>query len=95
MDPFLRRMLWNVLPAALVVVIIYLAVFGENGILRRHRMVAELEAAERRLEEVELVNARLRREVTQIRADDATVARVAAEELLLVPPGSTVYRFDR
>lgn len=94
MDPFLRRLLWNVIPSALVVVIIYLAVFGENGILRRHRMVAELEVAQRRLAEVEVVNARLRREVQQLKADDAVVARAAAEELLLVPPGSTVYRFE-
>ncbi len=93
MDPLFRRLLWNILPGALVVVLIYLAVFGENGILRRHRMVAELEAAERRLAEVEVVNARLEREIAQLRGNDRAMARVAAEELLLVPPGSTVYRF--
>jgi cell division protein FtsB len=56
-------------------------------------MEAELARTERRLAELDAQNARLAREVTALQQDGATIERAATEELLLVPPGSTVYRF--
>ena len=93
MDPLLRRLFLNLLPAAMVIGIVYLAVFGESGLLRRHHMIGDLDAVQRRLANVQAQNATLRREISQLGADDETVKRAAAEELVLVPPGSTVYRF--
>jgi cell division protein FtsB len=83
-----------ILPAAAVVGIITFAVIGENGLIRRHRMLVELARTERRLAAVEEQNLLLRRQVDQLANDPVTQRRAVAEELLLVPAGSTVYRFE-
>ena len=94
MDLLARRLVWNVLPALMLVGVIYLAVWGEDGIWARRRIGAELARTERRLNDVRSDNARLSREVMALRDDPITLERAAAEDLLLVPPGSTVYRFE-
>lgn len=93
MDKLIRRLLLNVLPAAMVVSMIYLAVFGSNGLAARHRLQLELDREARRMEQVTAENARLRREIHELHGNALTLQRAAAEELQLVPPGSTVYRF--
>lgn len=94
MDRLLARIFLNLIPAAVVVVSIYLAVAGEQGLFARHRIERDLERSSRQLAQVEAENTRLRREIDQLRNDPATRDRAATEELLLVPPGSTVYRFE-
>lgn len=93
MDMLQRRLLWNVLPASVVLAILYLAVWGENGLIKEQELARDLAKAERRLEAVRRENASLEREVSRLRDDPATQRRAAAEELLLVPAHSTVYRF--
>lgn len=88
-----RGLVWNVVPSIVVLGIMYLAVFGDDGMFRRIRMHAELEKVERRLASMQEENLLLEREVDQLRNDPVTQKRAAAEELLLVPPGSTVHRF--
>ncbi len=94
MDLLARRLLLTLVPAVVVVALIHATIMGENGLLRRHRMQVDLERAERRLTAVQEENARLEREVRQLRTDETTVRRAVAEELVLVPPGSVVYRFE-
>lgn len=93
MDLLARRLVWNILPALMVLGMIYLAVWGEDGLWARHRVDAELARTERRLAELDAENARLDREIRALQADPVAVRRAVTEELLLVPPGSTVYRF--
>jgi cell division protein FtsB len=93
MDLLQQRLLWNVLPTLVVGVILYLAVWGENGLVKQRELTTELAKTERRLEGVQSENATLEREVARLRDDPGTQSRAAAEELLLVPEHSTVYRF--
>ena len=93
MDKLIRRLLITVLPASLVVSMVYLAVFGSNGLVARHRLQLELDREGRRMEEVTAENASLRREIHELHGDALTLQRAAAEDLQLVPSGSTVYRF--
>lgn len=78
----------------MLVGVIYLAVWGEDGLWARRRIDAELARTHRRLDDLTSENARLSREVQALGGDEVTLQRAAAEELLLVPPGSTLYRFD-
>lgn len=94
MDLHPRRLVWNVVPTILVLGIIYLAVFGDNGMIRRFHMNADVERVGHRLEAVQAENARLERVVDQLRNDPVTARRAAAEELMLVPANSAVYRFS-
>jgi cell division protein FtsB len=94
MELLARRLLLTLLPAAVVVGLVHATIMGESGLLRRHRMQADLERVQRKLATTQAENARLIREVRQLQNDEDTVRRAAAEELLLVPPGSIVYRFE-
>lgn len=94
MDLLARRLLWNVIPAIVVIGVIYLAIFGEDGLLAQRRIEKDLARTERRLTEVRAENARLSREVKALQSDPTTRERAVAEEILLVPPGSTVYRLE-
>jgi cell division protein FtsB len=94
MDLYARRIFLTLVPAVVVVALIHTTILGENGVLRRYRMLVDLDRVERKLAAAEEENARLEREVRQLRSDETTVRRAAAEELLLVPPGSVLYRFE-
>ncbi|MDP2309305.1 MAG: septum formation initiator family protein [Pseudomonadota bacterium] len=93
MDLLARRLLLTLIPAGVVLALIHTTILGDSGLVRRHRMQIDLERAHRNLDRVHGENARIEREVRQLRSDETTVRRAAAEELLLVPPGSVVYRF--
>ena len=93
MDRIVSRLLWNVAPSALVLVILYLAVCGENGYLRERELDQQLRKDARHLDVIRSENAALAREVERLRGDPETQVRAVAEDLLLVPEHSTVYRF--
>ncbi len=89
-----RFFVLTLLPALIVAALGYTTVFGATGWLHRQRIDAELIAANHHREEVDADVARLQRETDQLRNDPTTLERAAAEDLLLVPKSSTVYRFD-
>jgi cell division protein FtsB len=93
MDRLVSRLLWIGVPAGIVVTVLYLAVVGENGLVKRRELTVDLAKVERRLVVIRAENAALAREVARLRDDPGAQERAAAEELLLVPEGSTVYRF--
>ncbi len=94
MELLARRLMFTLLPAGLVLGLIHATIMGDSGLFRRQAMRADLERAHRKLASVQAENARVEREVRQLRTDETTVRRAAAEELLLVPAGSIVYRFE-
>lgn len=83
-----------VLPALVILGLGYSTIFGGTGWLHRQRVDAELVAADHHRDEVDAEVAGLQHEVDQLRNDRTTLERAAAEDLLLVPKSSTVYRFD-
>jgi cell division protein FtsB len=87
------RLVFLALPLMVLVVAVYTAIWGSSGLVRRSRLQRDLDRVAIELKETQEFNARLTREVAQLRTDELTVRRAVAEELLLVPPGSTVYRF--
>ncbi len=93
--PVLTRLLLLVLlPASMICALIYSTIWGGNGWMHARRTQAELVSAGRHRAEIAADVAKLEREVDQLRNDEATLRRAAAEDLLLVPKGSTIYRFQ-
>jgi len=88
----LRRLLWNVVPAVAVIVSTWVALAGEEGLLRRHEVKQRLLVTEARAAELEAGNALLRRRIRALREDPRLIRREAATRLLLAEPGSTIYR---
>ncbi len=93
MDLLKSRLIWNVLPTVAVVVILYLAVWGENGVIKHRELLRDANRSEHRLALVRGANTVLEHEILRLRSDGEAQRRAAAEELLLVPAHSTVYRF--
>jgi len=89
-----RRLIWNVLPVVLVIGALWMALAGEDGLLRRHELKHQLAATKARTERVRLENEALKREIRGLRSDKAAVQRASAATLLTAQPGSTIYRFD-
>jgi cell division protein FtsB len=87
------RLLWNLVPTAMVCVILYLAVWGENGWLRNRELQAKLLKESRHLTVLREQNAGLSHEVARLADDPDAQERAAAEELLLVREHTTVFRF--
>lgn len=90
---FLRRLVWNLIPAALVVGVLSAVLGGPDGLLRRHDLKQRLYRTQDQLQHVDLENRALRAEVWRLHNDPVTVERAATEALLVAEPGSTIYRF--
>ncbi|MEC8423645.1 MAG: phage holin family protein [Myxococcota bacterium] len=90
-----RRLIWNVLPAALVIGAVYVTVAGEAGLLARHTLKKRVQTTERAVSVLREQNAHKRARIAALKRDPRALQRAAAEELLAAPAGSTVYRFAK
>jgi cell division protein FtsB len=84
---------WIVLDALLVLVL--MAVFGDNGVLALRRLRGEMNTLVREVRALEAENERLSRAIAELQEDPAVIERIAREELGLVRPGERVLRFPR
>ena len=89
-----RRLVWNVLPVVLVTGALWMALAGEDGLLRRHELKFQLATIKIRTERVRAENESLRRDIRALQSERAAVQRASATTLLTAQPGSTIYRFD-
>jgi len=89
-----RRLVWNVIPAVVIVGVVGLVVLGDEGLLARHALKQRLALTGEHAEKLELENAMLRAEIERMRKDPLVVRRTVAESLYLAPAGSTIYRFE-
>jgi cell division protein FtsL len=78
---------------ALVLVILGLAVFTDQGLLGLYRLRQEKARMEERLAQLETENARLRVEIERLKSDRAYLEKVAREELGLVNQDEMVFQF--
>jgi cell division protein FtsB len=88
-----RRIIWNVLPTAIVVGALWMALAGKEGLLKRHAVKQRLIATEERVQQQQIENEILRARIRGLRQDPISLRRVAAERLLMAEAGSTIYRF--
>ena len=84
----------TIVPFVLMGSVVLMAIFGDHGLVRRHELRAQISETEIRLAEIERENAALRRQIRSMDKDRIGVQRLAAQELLVAPPGSTIYRFE-
>ena len=88
-----RRIIWNLVPLALVVGALEIVLVGEDGLLVRHQVKTRLYTTQSKVQQVKAENAVLRGRVRSLRENPAAVKRAAAERLLAAEKGSTIYRF--
>jgi cell division protein FtsB len=88
-----RRLVWNVVPAFVIIGVVGLAILGDEGLLARHALKQRLALTEEHATKVEKENDFLRSEIQRMKQDPLVVQRTVAESLYLAPEGATIYRF--
>ena len=94
----MRRAGGQLLSAILVLAtaaVVTSAVFGEHGVTHLVRLRAERQELARIAFTLLQENARLHEEIRRLRVDDLYLEEVARQQLGLVRPNETVYRFRR
>jgi len=92
-SPLVRRLLWNLLPLALVVWAVTTTLIGHDGLLERHAVKQALYARRDQVARLDAENDQLRSQIRALRTSPQVIRRAAAEQLLAAEPGSTIYRF--
>ncbi len=90
-----RRIIWNVIPIALVVGALEMVLVGDDGLLERHHLKQRLYTTQTSVTQMEEVNVVLRSRIRALHSNPDAVRRVVGERLLSAPTGSTIYRFDK
>ncbi len=90
----LRRLLLSAVPFTVMGAVVLMTVFGDHGLVRRHELRQEKRAVDARIEELRDQNVELQRQINILERDPIGTRRLAAEELLMAPEGSTIYRFE-
>lgn len=90
----LRRLLLALLPAMVIASVGLSAIWGDNGLMARHRLERELAEASADLAGMERENQRLLRELVLMEQDPLTMERLVAEELGWGGEDTTIYRFE-
>jgi len=87
------RLLLSVLPALLLVAVATSVTWGDNGLLQRHQLDAQLQTSQSELVRLERDNERILREIKAMENDPVVLERIVADELGWGTEGATLVRF--
>ncbi len=82
-----------VVPVLLILLLLGLALFGNQGILRLLQADRQKAALEQEVAQLEATNAALRKEIGALRSDRHYVEEIARQELGMVKKGERIYQF--
>jgi cell division protein FtsB len=88
-----KRLIWNLVPALMVVSAVAMALAGDDGLLGRHVLKQRLVAMQDQVADIRVENTQLQARVIALRQDPLAVRRAAAAGVFAAKPGSTIYRF--
>ncbi|MED5373198.1 MAG: septum formation initiator family protein [Myxococcota bacterium] len=89
-----RRLLLGAVPFTLMGAVVLMTIFGDHGLVRRHELRQEKRAVDARTQQLQRENLALKREIQILEQEPIGARRLAAQELLVAQPGSTIYRFE-
>lgn len=81
------------IPAAVILFILYFTVFGERGLLHIHHLNQENEEVLKKVQEVKAENDRLKREIEALKSDRRYLESIARKDFGLVRPNEVIYQF--
>lgn len=91
---FLHRLVLALLPASIVSFVGVSVIWGDSGLLARHRLADELQRANGELAALDRENQRLIRELQLMEQDPLVLERLVAEELGWGRSDAVIVRFD-
>ncbi len=83
-----------IIPAALILFILFFTVFGERGVLRIHRLTEEKMEIQKKAAQIKGDNEQLKREIVALKSDRRYLESIARKEFGLVRPNEIIYQFS-
>jgi cell division protein FtsB/cell division protein DivIC len=80
-------------PLAIILLIVWAALFGDKGVLRMLQARRQKASLEQQVAEKLAVNEQLKKEIQRLQTDRAYIEDVARRELGMVRDGEVVYQF--
>ena len=84
---------YYIIPAAIILFILFFTVFGERGVLRIYRMTQEKEDIQKKALQIKTENEQLKREIEALKSDRRYLESIARKEFGLVRPNEIIYQF--
>lgn len=81
------------IPAGVILFILFFTVFGERGLLRIYHLKREQQEIQQRLDQVKAENEKLKREIEALRTDRRYLESIARKDFGLVRPNEVIYQF--
>lgn len=82
-----------IVPAAVILFILFFTVFGERGLLRIYELNREMNELVLRSESLKQENENLKREIEALKSDKRYLESIARRDFGLVRPNEVVYQF--
>jgi cell division protein FtsB len=82
-----------IVPAAVILFILFFTVFGERGLLRIYELNREMKELVLRSESLKHENENLKREIEALKSDKRYLESIARRDFGLVRPNEVVYQF--
>lgn len=81
------------IPAAIILFILFFTIFGDRGLLRIYHLTKDKREVEQRLEELKAENDRLKREIEALKGDRRYLESIARRDFGYVRPNEVIYKF--
>jgi cell division protein FtsB len=81
------------IPAGVILFILYFTIFGERGLLRIYHLNQEKENVQKRAAALQLENDQLKREIEALKSDRRYVESIARKDFGLVRKNEIIYQF--
>jgi cell division protein FtsB len=81
------------IPAGVILFILYFTIFGERGLLRIYHLNQEKEDVQKRASALQLENDQLKREIEALKSDRRYLESIARKDFGLVRKNEIIYQF--
>jgi len=81
------------IPAGVILFILYFTIFGERGLLRIYHLNQEKEDVQKRASALQLENEQLKREIEALKSDRRYLESIARKDFGLVRKNEIIYQF--
>jgi cell division protein FtsB len=82
-----------IIPAVIILFILFFTVFGERGVLRIYHLAREKEDIQKKAALIRTENEQLKREIEALKSDRRYLESIARKEFGLVRPNEIIYQF--
>jgi cell division protein FtsB len=90
---FLQSFVLVLLPASVILTVVFSTIWGQNGFITRYQLRQELAQANAQLADIDRSNQRYLRKLKLMEKDPLTLERLVAEELARGRTDTVIYQF--